>query len=233
MIANCFHTKTKINASLSLFFSLFLYILHICLILNLTMCNISELSMNIVRNIILDDVIYLCNYNYYYILIVKKCTRPLSGWVNHWADNNRTGCNIRKHIVDLYIVTSVFIASGSRLRRFAARGVTGVDGHGDSVKGHDIYFRLRGGPQPISRKWHFRGPTFPESNNTESSFNKGSATIYRGHASHSHLSASTAYIAMPPPGPIVHSSPSATPFIPVRSCVRTHPRRSPSFSLSL
>jgi len=105
-----------------------------------------------------------------------------------------------------------------------------VDGHSDSAKGHDIYFRLRGGPQPISRKWHFRGPTFPESNNTESSFNKGSATIYRGHASHSHLSASTAYIAIPPP---VLSSilpqPPATPFIPVRSCVRTHPRRSPPF----
>jgi len=66
------------------------------------------------------------------------------------------------------------------------------------MKGRDIYFRRRGGPRPISRKWYFRGSTFPESNNTESSFNKGSATIYRGHASHSHLSASIAYIAISP-----------------------------------
>lgn len=84
------------------------------------------------------------------------------------------------------------------------------------MRGHVIYFRRCGGPRPISRKWHFRGPTFPESNNTESSFNKGSATIYRGHASHSHLSASTAYIATPLPR--VPSSilpqPPATPFIP-------------------
>lgn len=65
------------------------------------------------------------------------------------------------------------------------------------VRGRVIYFRRYGRSRPISRKWHFRGPTFPESNNTESSFNKGSATIYRGHASHSHLSASTAYIATP------------------------------------
>lgn len=94
------------------------------------------------------------------------------------------------------------------------------DGH-DAMRGRDIYFRRRGGPRPISRKWHFRGPTFPESNNTESSFNKGSATIYRGHASHSHLSASTAYIAIPPPviSSILLQSPPATPFIPGRSCI--------------
>lgn len=59
---------------------------------------------------------------------------------------------------------------------------------GLSREGHDIYFRWRTRPRPISRKCHFRDPTFPESNNTESSFNKGSATIYRGYAPHPYLS---------------------------------------------
>lgn len=122
------------------------------------------------------------------------------------ADNNRTGRNIRKRTVDLYIVKSVFIAdySESRLRRCPNEEVRGSTTRGmaadpwiSRVRRHVIYFRRYGGSRPISRKWHFRGPTFPESNNTESSFNKGSATIYRGHASHSHLSASTAYIATP------------------------------------
>lgn len=79
------------------------------------------------------------------------------------------------------------------------------------MRGRDIYFRRRGGPRPISRKWYFRGPTFPESNNTESSFNKGSATIYRGHVSHSHLSASTAYIAIPLPVLSILPQPSLPP----------------------
>ena len=57
-----------------------------------------------------------------------------------------------------------------------------------SREGHDIYFRRRTRPRPISRKCHFRDPTFPESNNTESSFNKGSATIYRGYAPHPYQS---------------------------------------------
>lgn len=35
--------------------------------------------------------------------------------------------------------------------------------------------------QAISRKCHFRGSTIPESNNTKSSFNKGSAAIYRSY----------------------------------------------------
>lgn len=56
-----------------------------------------------------------------------------------------------------------------------------------------IFSAAHGGPpHGLSRgNGIFETRRCPESNNTESSFNKGLATIYRSHASHSHLSAST------------------------------------------
>lgn len=111
--------------------------------------------------------------------------------------------------------------AGARLRRR------------DDDEDHHTYiyiyiFGVRTRPRPISRKCHFRDSTFPESNNTESSFNKGSATIYRGYAPPpppSHLSD-------PSPRPIVHSSiPPPLPFLPFTAY--THPirpiRRCPNF----
>lgn len=147
-------------------------------------------------------------------------TRPLS------TDNNRqTGRNIRKRTVDLYIVTSVFIASycGSGLRR--------------SPDKRNIFSAVHPGrtTRPISRNGIFETRRCPESNNTESSFNKGLATIYR-HTSHSHLSASTPYIVPPYFTPSVLSFVQPPPTNPFHFmaivCRRIHTRLT-SFSLSL
>lgn len=69
----------------------------------------------------------------------------------------------------------------------------------------------------------FEAPTFPESNNTESSFNKGSATIYRDHASFYHLSASAVYIAILLVLSSILSQPTATFFIPDDRALVPHP----------
>lgn len=98
----------------------------------------------------------------------------------------------------MYKVKSIFIAGHS------GPGCDGALRDDRSDEGHDIYFRRRAptATRPISRKCHFRDSTFPESNNTESSFNKGSATIYRGRAPHPTCPTPAVHCHRP----IVHSS---------------------------
>lgn len=109
------------------------------------------------------------------------------------------------------------------------------------MRGRDIYFRqrTRGGPHGLSRRnGIFETRRCPESNNTESSFNKGLATIYRGHTSHSHLSASTR-TSSPPYltlrlSYLSHNLPQQTPFILWRSYVGADtPGRHRSLFLSI
>jgi len=174
----------------------------------------------------------------------KDCrsTRPLS------TNNNWSERNIRKHIIDLYIVTSVFIAGHSRLRlrrspgRIAVKGTRktvtvmsrrgaiyifgGAEGHGLS-RGNGIFEARRSRKAIIPKAVLIKAqPRYIVAMPHTPICPPPSRTSLYPH----------------PSGSIVHSSttslPPATPFVPGRSCVGIHslssfPDRYPVLFLSI